>query len=360
MLLYLADYLTRFHSGFHVFQYLTVRTILGALTALALALFLGPMVIRRLGLYQIGQHVRELGPQTHLVKAGTPTMGGALILLSVALGTLLWSDLSSRYVWALICVTTMFGLIGGVDDYMKLALKNSRGLSAASKYLMQSIAALGLAVALYYTAQTPAETRLIVPFFKQVHIALGVLYIPVVYLVIVGSSNAVNLTDGLDGLAIMPAVLIAAALGVFAYAAGNIYFARYLEIPYIRGAGEIVVFCGAIVGSGLGFLWFNTYPAQVFMGDIGSLALGAALGLLAVIVRQELVLFIMGGVFVMETVSVILQVGSYKLTGKRIFKMAPLHHHFELKGWAEPKVIVRFWIITVILVLVGLSTLKIR
>jgi phospho-N-acetylmuramoyl-pentapeptide-transferase len=287
-------------------------------------------------------------------------MGGTLILLSIALGTLLWSDLSNRYVWALICVTVMFGLIGGVDDYLKLAKKNSRGLPASSKYLMQSVAALGLAIALYYSAPTAAESRLIVPFFKHLHVALGVLYIPVAYLVIVGSSNAVNLTDGLDGLAIMPAVMIAAALGVFAYAAGNIQFARYLEIPHVRGAGEVVVFCGALVGSGLGFLWFNTYPAQVFMGDVGSLALGAALGLLAVIVRQELVLFIMGGVFVMETVSVMLQVGSYKLTGKRIFRMAPLHHHFELKGWAEPKVIVRFWIITVILVLVGLSTLKIR
>ncbi|HET6725407.1 MAG TPA: phospho-N-acetylmuramoyl-pentapeptide-transferase [Gammaproteobacteria bacterium] len=360
MLLYLADYLTQFHSGFHVFRYLTVRTILGALTALALSLFAGPAFIRRLGLYQIGQHVRELGPQSHLAKTGTPTMGGSLILLSVALGTLLWADLSSRYVWALICVTVMFGLIGGVDDYLKLAFKNSRGLPAKSKYMMQSIAALGLAIALYYSASTPAETQLIVPFFKQIHVALGALYIPVVYFVVVGSSNAVNLTDGLDGLAIMPAVLITAALGVFAYAAGNVLFARYLEIPYIRGAGEVVVFCGAIVGAGLGFLWFNTYPAQVFMGDIGSLALGAAIGLLAVIVRQELVLFIMGGVFVMETFSVILQVGSYKLTGKRIFRMAPLHHHFELKGWAEPKVIVRFWIITVILVLVGLSTLKIR
>jgi phospho-N-acetylmuramoyl-pentapeptide-transferase len=360
MLVYLADYLTQYQSGFHVFQYLTVRTILGALTALAIALFAGPAMIRRLGLYQIGQHVREAGPQTHLVKTGTPTMGGVLILLSVAAGTLLWSDLSNRYVWALIGATGLFGLIGGIDDYKKLILRNSRGLPAASKYLMQSVVAVGLALGLYYSAPSTAETQLIVPFFKQVHVALGVLYIPVVYLVVVGSSNAVNLTDGLDGLAIMPAVLIAAALGVFAYAAGNVLFSGYLEIPYISGAGEVVVFCGAVVGAGLGFLWFNTYPAQIFMGDVGSLALGAALGLLAVIVREELVLFIMGGVFVMETVSVMLQVGSYKLTGRRVFRMAPLHHHFELKGWAEPKVIVRFWIITVILVLVGLSTLKIR
>ncbi|HET7675237.1 MAG TPA: phospho-N-acetylmuramoyl-pentapeptide-transferase [Gammaproteobacteria bacterium] len=360
MLVYLAEYLSRYYSGFHVFQYLTVRTILGALTALAIALFAGPAVIRRLGFYQIGQQVRAHGPQTHLTKAGTPTMGGALILLSIAAGTLLWADLASRYVWAVLAVTAVFGMIGGIDDYKKLILKNSRGLSARNKYLLQSIAGIAVAVSLYLSARVPAETQLIVPFYKHFALSLGVFYIPVVYLVVVGASNAVNLTDGLDGLAIMPSVLIAAALGVFAYAAGNINFARYLEIPYIPGAGEVVVFCGALVGAGLGFLWFNTYPAQVFMGDIGSLALGAALGLIAVIVRQELVLFIMGGVFVMETVSVMLQVGSYKLTGKRIFRMAPLHHHFELQGWAEPKVIVRFWIITVILVLVGLSTLKIR
>jgi phospho-N-acetylmuramoyl-pentapeptide-transferase len=360
VLVYLAEYLSRYYSGFHVFQYLTVRTILGALTALAIALFAGPAVIRRLGFYQIGQQVRAHGPQTHLTKAGTPTMGGALILLSIAAGTLLWADLASRYVWAVLAVTAVFGMIGGIDDYKKLILKNSRGLSARNKYLLQSIAGIAVAVSLYLSARVPAETQLIVPFYKHFALSLGVFYIPVVYLVVVGASNAVNLTDGLDGLAIMPSVLIAAALGVFAYAAGNINFARYLEIPYIPGAGEVVVFCGALVGAGLGFLWFNTYPAQVFMGDIGSLALGAALGLIAVIVRQELVLFIMGGVFVMETVSVMLQVGSYKLTGKRIFRMAPLHHHFELQGWAEPKVIVRFWIITVILVLVGLSTLKIR
>lgn len=360
MLLYLMDYLSRFYSGFNVFQYLTVRTILGALTALVIALFAGPYVIRRLGFYQIGQHIRAYGPQTHLTKAGTPTMGGALILLSIAAGTLLWGDLGSRYIWALLGVTAAFGLIGGIDDYKKLVLKDSRGLSAGSKYCLQSIVALALAFSLYYSAGVPAETQMIVPFFKHVSVTLGAWYIPVVYLVVVGSSNAVNLTDGLDGLAIMPSVLIAAALGVFAYAAGNVNFARYLEIPYIPGTGEIDVYCGALVGAGLGFLWFNTYPAQVFMGDIGALALGAALGLIAIIVRQELVLFIMGGVFVMETVSVMIQVTSFKLTGKRVFRMAPLHHHFELKGWAEPKVIVRFWIITVILVLVGLSTLKIR
>lgn len=360
MLLYLADYLGQFHSGFYVLHYLTVRTILGALTALVLSLCTGPWMIRRLGYYQIGQHIRAVGPQSHLSKAGTPTMGGVLVLLAIAVSTLLWSDLSNRYVWMVLVVTGTFGLIGGVDDYLKIRHKSAHGLSAKTKYLLQSLAALGIAFALYYTARGAAETQLLVPFFKHIQITLGLLFIPLVYVVVVGSSNAVNLTDGLDGLAIMPTVLIAAALGVFAYITGNFQFAGYLDIPYIAGVGQLAVFSASIVGAGLGFLWFNTYPAQVFMGDIGSLALGAALGVLAVMVRQELVFFIMSGVFVLETVSVILQVGSYKLTGKRIFRMAPLHHHFELKGWAEPKVIVRFWIITVILVLIGLSTLKIR
>ncbi|KAB7623853.1 phospho-N-acetylmuramoyl-pentapeptide-transferase [Alkalilimnicola sp. S0819] len=360
MLLYLANWLEGFYSAFGVFQYLTLRSILGALTALTIALLVGPGVIRRLVELKIGQYVRDDGPESHLSKAGTPTMGGALILLSIAAATLLWSDLSNRYVWVVLVVTLGFGLVGGVDDYLKLTGRNSKGLSARAKYFWQSVLGLGVAFYLFQSAQTPVETTLIVPLFKEVALPLGWLFIPLTYLVIVGSSNAVNLTDGLDGLAIMPTVLVAGALAVFAYATGNTVFATYLQIPYVAGVGEIVVFCGALVGAGLGFLWFNTYPAQVFMGDVGALALGAALGIIAVLVRQELVLLIMGGVFVMETVSVILQVASYKLTGRRIFRMAPLHHHFELKGWPEPRVIVRFWIITVILVLAGLATMKIR
>jgi len=360
MLVYLAEYLSQYHSGFNVFQYLTLRAIFGVLTALLISFVVGPEMIRRLGHYQIGQTVRNDGPETHLVKAGTPTMGGALILVAVAIATLLWADLSNRYVWVVLLVTLLFGGIGWIDDYRKLVLKNSDGLSARVKLFWQSLVGLGVALFLYLTAVTPAETTLIVPFFKEVAINLGWLYVVLTYFVIVGSSNAVNLTDGLDGLAILPTVLIAGALGIFAYATGNVKFAVYLGIPYIRDASEVVVFCGALVGAGLGFLWFNAYPAMVFMGDVGALALGAALGIVAVLVRQELVFLVMGGVFVMETVSVILQVASYKLTGRRIFRMAPLHHHFELKGWPEPRVIVRFWIITVILVLVGLATLKIR
>ena len=360
MLLYLADYLSQYHSGFNVFQYLTLRAILGVLTALILSFVVGPEMIRRLGRYQIGQLVRDDGPESHLVKAGTPTMGGALILVAIAIATLMWADLSNHYVWIVLLVTTLFGAIGWVDDYKKLVLKNSDGLSARSKIFWQSLVALSVAVFLFMTASTPAETALIVPFFKDIAISLGWLYVLLTYLVIVGTSNAVNLTDGLDGLAILPTVLIAGALGVFAYATGNVKIATYLGIPYIYDTAELVVFCGALVGAGLGFLWFNAYPAMVFMGDVGALALGAALGIVAVLVRQELVFMVMAGIFVMETVSVILQVGSYKLTGRRIFHMAPLHHHFELKGWPEPRVIVRFWIITVILVLVGLATLKIR
>ncbi len=361
MLVILAEWLTRnVYSGFNVFQYLTLRTILGVLTALGIALLIGPLMIRRLSRYQIGQQVRDDGPQTHLSKAGTPTMGGALILMAVTLSTLLWADLRNRYVWIVLLVTLVFGVIGWIDDYRKLVLRNSKGLAAREKYLWQSLAGLGAALVLYLTAQNPVETTLIVPVFKDVALELGWLFIPLTYLVIVGSSNAVNLTDGLDGLAIMPTVMVAGALAVFAYASGNFRFADYLGIPYVVGVGEVGVVCGALVGSGLGFLWFNTYPAQVFMGDVGALALGAALGVIAVVVRQELVLVIMGGVFVMETISVILQVASYKLTGRRIFRMAPLHHHYELKGWPEPRVIVRFWIVTVILVLIGLATLKIR
>lgn len=360
MLLYFTQWLAQSYSGFGVFQYITLRAILGVLTALVFLFIFGPAMIRRLSQYQIGQQIRELGPQSHQKKAGTPTMGGALILVAVAVSTLLWADLSNRYIWVVLIVTMLFGAIGWWDDYKKLVLKNSKGLSARAKYFWQSVVGLGAAAFLYYGAQTPAETQLIIPFLKDTYIQLGAVFILFAYFVIVGTSNAVNLTDGLDGLAIMPTVLVAGALGIFAYVTGHVKFAGYLGIPYVQGVGEVVVICGALVGAGLGFLWFNAYPAQVFMGDIGALALGAALGVIAVIVHQEIVLFIMGGVFVMETLSVILQVASFKLTGKRIFRMAPLHHHFELKGWPEPRVIVRFWIVTVLLVLIGLASLKIR
>jgi len=360
MLVWLAEYLQQYINAFAVVQYLTMRAILGVLTALVLSLCLGPWMIRRLNSLQIGQSVRNDGPESHLIKSGTPTMGGTLILASIFISVLLWSDLSNRYVWVTLLVTAIFGAVGWVDDYRKVVEANSRGLPARWKYLWQSVAGIGAAVFLYYTSQSPAETQLIIPFFKNVAIDMGLFYIVLTYFVIVGSSNAVNLTDGLDGLAIMPTVMVGGALGVIAYAVGNSNFAEYLHLPYIAGAGELVVFCAALAGAGLGFLWFNTYPAQVFMGDVGALALGAALGIIAVIVRHEIVFFIMGGIFVMETVSVILQVGSYKLTGRRIFRMAPLHHHFELKGWPEPRVIVRFWIITVMLVLFGLATLKLR
>lgn len=360
MLLYLTEYLSEFYRPFGVFQYLTLRSVMAVLTALIISFVFGPYVIRRLSYQSAGQPIRDDGPETHLIKAGTPTMGGTLILIAVILSTLLWGDLENRQLWVVILVTAAFGIIGFIDDYKKVVLGNSKGLSAKSKYLWQSIAALIAALVLFYNASYSAETELIVPFFKDVAIPLGWGFVVLTYFVIVGSSNAVNLTDGLDGLAILPTVLVAAALGIFAYIIGNTNFSDYLGYPYIPGVGELTVFCGALIGAGLGFLWFNTYPAQVFMGDVGALALGAALGVIAVISRQELVLLIMGGVFVMETVSVILQVASFKLTGKRIFRMAPLHHHFELKGWAEPKVIVRFWIVTVILVLVGLSTLKLR
>ncbi len=360
MLLELARWLTRYESAFQVFQYITLRAILGVLTALVISFVVGPWMIRRLTRYKVGQQVRADGPQSHLSKAGTPTMGGALILVAVTVATLLWVDLGNRQVWLALGVTLAFGLIGAVDDYRKLRFGNSRGLSARAKLFWQVVAGLGAAWAIQATAQSPAETRLIVPVFKQVVVDLGPWFVPWAALWVVGFSNAVNLTDGLDGLAILPTVMVAGALGVFAYASGNVVFANYLQIPYIAGVGELTVFCGALVGAGLGFLWFNAYPAQVFMGDVGALALGAALGLLAVLVRQELVLLVMGGVFVLETVSVILQVASFRLTGRRIFRMAPIHHHFELRGWPEPRVIVRFWIITVILVLIGLATLKVR
>jgi phospho-N-acetylmuramoyl-pentapeptide-transferase len=360
MLYLAAEYLTRFVSGFNLFTYITMRAILGALTALLIALLLGPPLIRRLRAKKIGQTVREDGPNSHLPKAGTPTMGGTLILLAIGLATLLWGDLRSPYIWTVLWVTLAYGAIGFVDDYRKLTRRDPKGLSPGTKFLWQVAVALVAALYLYALADRPQETGLLVPYVKDVVLPLGWLYVVFVVLVIVGSSNAVNLTDGLDGLATMPAVLVGGALGIFAYAAGNVIFARYLGIPYVEGAGEMLVFCAALAGAGLGFLWFNAYPAQVFMGDVGALALGGALGTVAVVVRQELVLVIMGGIFVAETLSVMIQVVSFRTTGRRVFRMAPLHHHFELKGWAEPKVSVRFWIITVILVLVGLSSLKIR
>ncbi|BFN15243.1 MULTISPECIES: phospho-N-acetylmuramoyl-pentapeptide-transferase [Marinobacter] len=361
MLLWLTEILSQYFSSLTVFQYLTLRAILGILTALLISLVIGPVMIRKLSQYQIGQAVRDDGPQTHLSKAGTPTMGGALILVAIAISTLLWADLTNRYVWVVLLVTLLFGAIGWVDDYRKVVERNPRGLPARWKYFWQSVIGATAAIVLYVTASLPQETSLYLPFLKNVSLTLGpVLFILLTYFVIVGSSNAVNLTDGLDGLAIMPTVMVAGALAIFAYLSGHAQFANYLLIPHLPGTGELIIFCGALVGAGLGFLWFNTYPAQVFMGDVGALALGAALGTVAVIVRQEIVLFIMGGVFVMETISVILQVASFRLTGRRIFRMAPLHHHFELKGWPEPRVIVRFWVITVVLVLIGLASLKIR
>ncbi|MDC9728640.1 MAG: phospho-N-acetylmuramoyl-pentapeptide-transferase [Methyloprofundus sp.] len=360
MLLYLFDYLAQFEMGFGVFKYLTLRAICAALTALIISFLIGPTMIRRLSNKNIGQSVRDDGPESHLEKAGTPTMGGTLILVSIAASTLLWGDLNNRYVWVALLVTLTFGVVGFIDDYKKVKLGNSDGLSARAKYLWQSIIALTAAIFLFKTAELPAETQFIVPFFKEVMLDMGWTYIVLTYFVIVGTSNAVNLTDGLDGLAILPTVMVAGAFAIFAYLTGHVKFAEYLAIPYIPQAGELIVFCLALVGAGLGFLWFNAYPAMVFMGDVGALALGAALGIVAVLVRQEIVLVIMGGVFVMETVSVIVQVASFKLRGKRVFRMAPIHHHFELKGWPEPHVIVRFWIITFILVLIGLSTLKLR
>jgi len=360
LLYHLFDYLAKDYGFFNVFRYLTFRGILGVLTALTISLWFGPAMIRRLGYRQLSQTIRHDGPETHLAKAGTPTMGGALILMAITVATLLWGDLTSRYVWVVLLTTLGFGVVGWVDDYKKIVNKDPKGIGAKAKFFWQSVFGLAAAMFLYLTAPGLAETNLIVPVFKNISINMGAGFVVLTYLVIVGSSNAVNFTDGLDGLAILPTVMVAGALAVFAYLTGNVNFAHYLSIPYIKGAGEILVFCSAIVGAGLGFLWFNTYPAQVFMGDVGALALGAALGVIAVIVRQEIVLFVMGGVFVMETLSVIMQVVSFKLIGKRIFRMAPLHHHFELKGWPEPRVIVRFWIITVILVLIGLATLKVR
>ncbi len=361
MLLLVTQWLAEDIRAFNVFNYITLRAVMATLTALVISFIVGPAMIRKLTAYKIGQSVRDDGPETHLSKAGTPTMGGALVLVSVAVTTLLWADLSNRYVWVVLVVTIGFGAIGWVDDYRKVVHRNPKGLSARAKFSWQSV--IGVAAALYlaWTADLPAETELIVPFFKQVAYPLGLFgFVVLTFFVIVGTSNAVNLTDGLDGLAIMPTVMIGSALAVFAYVAGNAVFSRYLGFPHIPGAGELTVLCAALSGAGLAFLWFNAYPAEVFMGDVGALALGAALGTIAVIVRQEIVLLVMGGVFVVETLSVILQVASFKLTGKRVFRMAPLHHHYELKGWKETQVVVRFWIITMMLVLIGLSTLKLR
>ena len=347
--------------AFNVFNYITLRAVLATLTALLISFIVGPIMIRKLTAYKIGQSVRDDGPKSHLAKAGTPTMGGALILISITITTLLWADLRNRYVWVVLVVTLGFGIVGWIDDYRKVVHRNPKGISARTKFFWQSVIGLAAAIYLATSATLPAQTELIVPLFKQVTYPLGIVgFVVMSYFVIVGTSNAVNLTDGLDGLAILPTVMVGSALGVFAYVAGNAIYSRYLGFPLIPGAGELTVVCAALAGAGLAFLWFNAYPAEVFMGDVGALALGGALGTIAVVVRQEIVLFIMGGVFVVETLSVVLQVASFKLTGKRIFRMAPLHHHYELKGWKENQVVVRFWIITMMLVLVGLSTLKLR
>ena len=361
MLLWLFQQLGQDIRVFNVFNYLTLRAVLATLTALTISFIVGPAVIRKLTALKIGQSVRSDGPQTHLVKAGTPTMGGALILVSVAVTTLLWADLSNAYVWVALFTLIGFGVIGWVDDWRKVVEKNSRGLPSRWKYFWQSVIGLAVAFYLWNNASLPAHTDLIIPFLKHATLTLSaVAFIALTYFVIVGSSNAVNLTDGLDGLAILPTVMVASALAIFAYVAGNAVFSRYLGMPFIPGAGELAIFCAAMAGAGLAFLWFNAYPAEVFMGDVGALALGAALGVVAVIVRQETILFIMCGVFVVETLSVMVQVASFKLTGKRVFRMAPIHHHYELKGWKENQVVVRFWIISMMLVLIGLSSLKLR
>ena len=356
---FFADQLTELYSAFNALTYITTRGILSALTALLVSFVLGPKLIQKLSVNDIGESIRQEGPESHSVKEGTPTMGGLLILFSITISTLIWGDLSSRYIVNILLVIVSFGLIGFIDDYMKLN-GNGFGMRPSVKLITQVFVAFASVFFLFSSILSPIETELVIPYTNNLTLQMGWLFVPFSIFVIVGSSNAVNLTDGLDGLAIMPTVMIATALGIFAYVAGNINMSDYLGVPYIKDAGEVFIICAAIAGSGLGFLWFNTYPAQVFMGDVGALSLGAALGLIAVIIRQELVLAIMGGVFILETMSVILQVVSFKLTGKRMFNMAPIHNHFELKGWAEPKVIFRFWIITVLLVLIGLSSLKLR
>ncbi len=360
MLVELLDFFSDSYGPLRVFDYLSFRAIFATLTALLVSLILGPRFINKMQTIEVGQVIREKGPATHLSKKGTPTMGGTLILTSIFISTILWGDLENRYLWVALGVTTLFGALGWVDDLYKLRFESSKGLSPLAKIFWQSLIALVAVIYLFYSSENINETSFIVPFFKNISIPLGFGFILLSYLVIIGSSNAVNLTDGLDGLAILPCVMVAGGLGLIGYAAGNTIYAEYLNIPYLAGTGEMLIFCGALVGSGIGFLWYNTYPAQVFMGDVGSLALGAALGVVAVIIRHEYVLLIMGGVFVVETLSVIVQVASFRLTGKRVFRMAPIHHHYELKGWPEPRVIVRFWIITFMLVLIGLVTLKLR
>ena len=358
MFIYVLDYLISINNSFSVFEYITLRAILSIITALLISLILGPLIIRKFSTNNLSETIREDGPKSHKRKAGTPTMGGLLILSSVIFSSVIWSDLQNKYILYLIFTTLMFAVIGFLDDYAKL--KKNKGISAKEKLLYQIFAAGIISITMFSLIETQAEQQFIIPFFKDAVFNLGVFFIPLTMLVIISSSNAVNLTDGLDGLAIMPIVLVSGAFGIFAYLSGNINFSEYLLIPYINNAGEITIFIAAVIGSGLGFLWFNTYPAQVFMGDVGALSLGAAVGLMAVIVRQEIVLIIMGGIFVIEALSVIIQVLSFKYRKKRVFLMAPFHHHFEQKGWAEPKVVVRFWIISFILVLVGLATLKLR
>ncbi|KEY91124.1 phospho-N-acetylmuramoyl-pentapeptide-transferase [Candidatus Photodesmus blepharus] len=360
MLIWLSKLLQPYFSFFRLFEYLSFRAIVSVLTALMISLLMGPHLIRSLRLLQIGQVVRTNGPKSHFSKRDRPTMGGIMLLVSIIVTVLLWTDLSNLYVWSVLFVLVGYGAVGFVDDYRKVVSKNTDGLLAPWKYFWQSMIALTLASLLYAYGKNTVATQLVIPFFKELLPQLGLGYIVLTYFVIVGTSNAVNLTDGLDGLAIMPTVLVSAGFAAIAWATGNVNFSNYLHIPYIPQTSELVVVCTAVVGSGLGFLWFNTYPAQLFMGDVGSLALGGALGIIAVLVRQEFVLIVMGGVFVMEILSVILQVGSYKLRGQRIFRMAPIHHHYELKGLPEPRVIVRFWIVSIVLVLIGLATLKIR
>jgi phospho-N-acetylmuramoyl-pentapeptide-transferase len=359
MFLYLLDFLSDINQNFMVLEYITLRSILSIITALSISLFLGPFIINKFQINNLSEVIREDGPSSHMNKSGTPTMGGLLILSSLLISTLIWSDLENKYILYLIFTTIVFAIIGFIDDYEKLT-KNKNGMSAKTKIILQLLAAGIISFIMFKFIESPQEQQFIIPFFKDIVIDLGIFFIPFVMLVIVSTSNAVNLTDGLDGLAIMPIVLVSGALGIFAYLSGNINFSEYLLIPYIKDAGEITIFIGAIVGSGLGFLWFNTYPAQVFMGDVGALSLGAAIGLMAVIVRQEIVLIIMGGIFVIEALSVIIQVLSFKYRKKRVFLMAPFHHHFEQKGWAEPKIVVRFWIISFILILIGLATIKLR
>jgi phospho-N-acetylmuramoyl-pentapeptide-transferase len=358
MLYHLLYPLHESYSFFNVFRYITFRTIYASITALLLCFVIGPWLIRELGSHQIGQTIRRDGPERHIAKEGTPTMGGLLIVLAVVIPTLLWANLTNSYVWIALFVTVGYGGVGFCDDYRKVIRKNSKGLSAKAKFASQILLAGAAATMIYM--DVGIQDKVSIPFFKKLNPSLGILYIPFIILVIVGASNAVNLTDGLDGLAIGPAIIAAGTYMLFAYLTGHVKIANYLQIPYVPGVGELTIFCGAMAGAGIGFLWFNTYPAQVFMGDTGSLSLGAALGVVAVMVKQEIVLVLVGGVFVMEALSVIFQVFSYKTTRKRIFRMAPVHHHFELKGWAEPKIIVRFWIISIILALLAISTLKIR